>query len=273
VVSDIGDDPINNSLSDDNIAQPNWPFRLFFRGSASTEPPAHHAATPADPTGTHFQSFFNPPTGVLKNNKLVLAFGAGERADPTRFEDDASDANNNHYYVVVDDDPLELTSPAPNPLTGNYDEGDLADNSTLNSISCGSLQSSFQGYYLTGRDAEKFLTNSIVFLGDVITTSFVPTDPSVSVCTASGTGYLYQFGIECGDGSFTTHSGADEQRRKAIGAGMPSRPRVSVGGLNGGSAGGCETKVIVITSEGSTSNDCPGTPPSSGINLRSWRER
>jgi hypothetical protein len=107
----------------------------------------------------------------------------------------------------------------------------------------------------------------------VITTSFVPSNPSTSPCDASGTGYLYQFGIECGDGAFTTHTGDDEQRRKAIGAGLPSRPRVSVGGLNGDGSGGCETTVTVITSAGSTSNDCPGTPPSSGTKLRSWRER
>jgi len=274
-VTAIGDDPINNFTSNDNIAQPNWPFRLFFRGSASTEPPANHAATPTDPSGTHFQSFFFPPTGVLKNGKLVLAFGAGERADPTDFEDDGSTANNNHYYVVVDDDPLEKTSPAPDPLTDNVDEGDLADNTTLNSISCGALQSSYQGYYLTGRDAEKFVTNSTVFLGQVVTTSFVPDDPSVNSCNASGTGYLYRFGIECGDGKFTSNPGGDdEERRTAIGVGLPSRPRVSVGGLNqGGSSGGCESKVTVITSDGAISNDCPGPLPSSGIEVRSWRER
>jgi hypothetical protein len=104
----------------------------------------------------------------------------------------------------------------------------------------------------------------------------VATDPATAdACDGlPGTGYLYKFDLECGDGGFTSHSGDDNKRRTAIGGGLPSRPRVSVGGLNnGGGGGGCDSKVTVITSEGAVSNDCPGPLPTSGIQLRSWRER
>ncbi len=275
MVNDVGDDPINNTTSDDNLAQPNWPFRLLFRGSASTEPPAHHAATPADPAGTHFQSFFFPPTGVLRGTKLVLGLGAGERSDATRYKNDGSDTNNNHYYVIVDRDPGERSGTTPDPLLDFLTESDLADNSTLNSITCSALQSGYDGYFLTGRDSEKFITNSVIFLGDILTGSFVADDPNgANACQAAGDAFLYRFGVDCGDGGFTAHTGNDEQRRKAIGAGIPTRPRVSVGDLNqGGSSGGCNNRVVVVTSEGSIENDCPGSLPSTGIKVRSWRER
>ena len=272
VVSSVGDDPVNNIVGDDNLAQPNWPFRLFFRGAASTEPPTFPAA------GIHFQSFFFPPTAVLKSGKLVLAFGAGERADPigdAALYGDGSDANNNHFYVLKDADPYEQSSPAPDPVLDFKNESTLADNSTLDSVACSTLKASYDGYYLTGRDAEKFVTNSVVFLGEVFTLSFMPPNPAtVTACTASGQSFLYRFDLECGTGSYPTNPGSgNEDRRKAIGSGMPTRPRISVGGLNnGGGGGGCETKVVVITSDGSVENDCPGPLPGSGLNIRNWRQ-
>jgi hypothetical protein len=180
-------------------------------------------ATPASVAGVHFQSFFNPPTGVPRNGKLVLSLGAGERVDVMAFENDGSDANNNHYYVLVDSDPLEKTSSPPDPLTGNLTESDLADNADLNTETCSDLQANYEGYFLTGRDGEKFVTPSTVFMGDLYTGSHVPADPSLNACDLSGTGYIYRFNLECGDGG--------------------------------------------------VSNDCPGPLPSSGIDLRSWRER
>ena len=35
--------------------------------------------------------------------------------------------------------------------------------------SCDQMKSTTMGYYITGRDAEKFITNSVVFLGTVFT--------------------------------------------------------------------------------------------------------
>jgi hypothetical protein len=89
---------------------------------------------------------------------------------------------------------------------------------------------------------------------------------------------VYRFGLECGEGAYPDNApdGTSATRRNLIGGGLPTRPRVSVGGLNSGdgsTSGGCSNKVVVITSDGAIDNDCPGSLPSSGVNIRSWRER
>ena len=131
------------------------------------------------------------------------------------------------------------------------------------------------GFYLTARDSEKFITNSIIFRGEVITGSYVPSPPGSDPCNDTGESFLYRFGVECGQPGFSSNSGGEnDKRRKAIGDGIPTRPRVSVGGINqGGTSTGCSNKVVIITSDGQIENDCPGPLPSSGVNMRSWRER
>ncbi|MFP6661295.1 MAG: hypothetical protein VCB78_07545 [Myxococcota bacterium] len=278
VIRAPGDDPINNSSSHANVAQPNWPFRLFFRGSASTEPPPEALGQPFDIT-VHHQSFFYPATGVRYGSKLHLAFGAGERNNPVGSDaeyDDGLDSNNNHYYVVRDDNPLEGSGTPPDPITDAYAESDLADFDAPSQMSCTQMKSTKQGYFITGRDAEKFITNSLVFLGDVFTASFVPPDPddTASVCASAGDSYLYRFDLECGVGAFLSEPGGPaEERRRAIGSGVPTRPRVSVGCLNQGGGSGCKNKVVVITSDASIENIDSGNAASSGIKIRAWRDR
>jgi hypothetical protein len=115
----------------------------------------------------------------------------------------------------------------------------------------------------------------VIFFGEVFTGSFLPADPGADLCAATGTSFLYRFGVDCGEGAYPGNPGSgNDHRRKAVGGGLPTRPRVSVGGLNqGGSTGSCDNKVVVITSDGNIENDCPAPLPSSGIDIRSWRER
>jgi type IV pilus assembly protein PilY1 len=287
-VEAAGHDPINNTTTLNSLAQPDWPFRLFFRGAASNE---DGSTLPAELYGgswsnaVHYQSFFFPPTGVLRKGKLILAFGAGERADPIGPTSEWGDgcgtitgacANNNHYYVVKDDDPREAVGTLPNRLTGGLDEGDLLDIANVDdgTVTCNYMNANYSGYYLTARDAEKFVTASTIFLGDVYTGSFFPADPSaVTICDSRGTSYLYRFDLECGTGGFPDNSSPEEDRREPIGDGLPTRPRVSVGDLNQGDPSGCVNKIVVVTSDGEIWNDCPGSIPSSGVKIRSWRER
>ena len=278
VIKAPGDDPVNNGANYGNVAQPNWPFRLFFRGSASTEPPPEAVGQPFDIT-VHHQSFFFPPTGVRKGAQLHLAFGAGERNNPKGSDTDYADgidSNNNHYYVVRDPNPLDVFETTPNPITGAVVESDLADFDGPGAMSCAQMKTTKQGYFITSRDAEKFLTNSLVFLGDVFTASFVPPDPenAEEVCASTGESYLYRFDLECGTGYFQSAPGdANDKRRRVIGDGVPTRPRVSVGCLNQGGGSGCKNKVIVITSDASIENIDGGSAASSGIKVRSWRDR
>ena len=233
VVKAVGHDPINNTIGNNEMRQPDWPFRLFFQ-----------AGTSAEQSAGHYQSFFFPPTGVLRQGKLMLAFGAGERANPQGDAAEYADgdpSNNNHYYVVRDRDPLELI-PDFEPIADSLVEDDLADFDAPTPLSCDQMKATKEGYFITARDAEKFITNSVIFLGTVFTGSFMPPDPaSPDPCDASGEAFLYAFDLDCGGGLFTAEpGGAADERRKAIGSGIPSRPRVSVGDLTqgGGGAGG-----------------------------------
>ncbi len=280
VITEVGDDPINNSGGeDDSIEQPNWPFRLFMRGGTSLEPtlPPEQLGSTYDNT-VHYQSFFFPPTGVLRKGTVYLAYGAGERANPqgpVSAFNDGDDSNNNHYYVVKDADPLETGQTAPHAITGAVVETDLADLSSGTTMTCEQIDEKL-GYFITGRDAEKFITNSVIFFGEVFTASFLPADPAATdPCLSKGDAYLYRFDLECGVGAFQTEPGsADDKRRKKIGGGIPTRPRVSVGDLDGGGGGGgCVNKIVVITSDGNIDSDCPGSISSSGVRLRSWRQR
>ena len=270
VVSNIGDDPINNATGNKSLGQPNWPFELFFQANHSNDelsPPA------AWNSSTHFQSFFFPPTATKRGDSLVLAWGAGERADPDAGVDDtpgsppAGLSNNNHFYVVLDTDPKSTSGTATTLV-----ETDLIDIRDIDSgvKSCSDIA---KGFFITGRDREKFISNSVIFLGDIITTSYVPAATGANPCNATGESFFYRFSLDCGDPGFPSNPGTTEdKRRKAIGQGLPTRPRVSVGDLNtGGGGGGCKNKVIVITSDGQIENDCPGSLPTSGVEIRSWR--
>jgi len=268
VISPVGHDPINNSGSDDELTQPNWPFYVLFEAD--------------DHSAVHYQSFFYPPTAALRGGTLTLAFGAGERADThagstDAVADDYLDTDNNHYYVVKDADPfvqnpISTLTDAPPPVpAGDLVPIDLVDSGSNSCVDVANAD----GFFLTGRDREKFVTNSVIFLGEVITGSFVPADPSTSSCDSKGQAFLYRFDLHCGAGAYPSNPGTEaDKRRKAIGGGLPSRPRVSVGELNsGGGGGGCANKVVLITSEGGVENDCPGPLPSSGIDVRTWRAR
>jgi hypothetical protein len=237
----------------------------------------------------------------MRDGNLVLAFGAGERADPldptTIYSDGctfpisspmpAVCKNNNRFYVVKDTDPKETVGTFPNRDTGRIvetcsgtctGEGDLANFDASTPISCATMNTTKKGFYIVGRDAEKFISNSTIFLGKVFTGSFLQRDPSAAnICSASGTSYLYAFDIDCGVGSWPANSTDQDDRRLAIGSGLPTRPRVSAGSGSGGGGGGggtdCGNKLVLVTSDGGLYNDSPGACPSSGIKIRSWRER
>ena len=265
VVTATGDDPIHNSTANNSIGQPDWPFTQFFAASPST------GVTP-----THYQSFFAPPTAAYRHGELTLAWGAGERANLANGTLDTNAVNNNHFYVVEDSDPF-LVLGSQTTLT----ESDLVD--VTNNIEsdgttvaqCSDFANS-KGYYLTGDDREKFFVNAVIFLGDVITGSYVPADLGANSCNASGVSYFYRFNLRCGTGEYSSNSSSKEKRRKAVGGGIPTRPRVSVGGYGGGGGGGgggCDTKLVMITSDGEILNEGGDCPDSSGIGIRTWRAK
>jgi type IV pilus assembly protein PilY1 len=243
----------------------NWTFERVLEA-----PVYAYRDKPSDPWSYFYHNFFFPPTGVLRQGVLWLGLGSGERhnlkfwgvdpdgdgaADPSELGD------NNRFYVFSDIAPLKTGVDSDLPLT----ESDLTD--VTNVTGCGPI--SDRGYYLIGRHGEKFVTTSIVFLGNIFTGSFIPvetTDP----CVAGGEAWLWQFNFSCGEGGFPDES---DTRNKKIGTGVPTSPRISVGSSEEDEDDECkEMKVVVITSDGKVISDCAGKRPNSGVYLREWRQ-
>ncbi len=268
VIRDVGGDPINGSGTADDVDQPNWTFEKYFVAPSYTE-----SGT------TYYKSLFSPPTGTLKEGHLWLAFGTGERANLNYRGLSTTTADNNRFYVVKEPDPYSQLTTDPLPLIGTKgttttglspDPGHL-DDVTDGANGCSDITSPY-GFYIVAREEEKFVTNSVIFLGQVFTGSFIPSPVGTDPCTATGSAFLYQFDLLCGEGANSSATLPADKRRRALGSGMPTAPRVSVGELDPPS-GECPNKVVVITSQGELDNDCPGNLPSSGVKLREWRER
>jgi type IV pilus assembly protein PilY1 len=224
-ISALGGDPVNGAGSGDDVDQPNWPFKLFFE--------APIAAIGGD---DYYQNFYFPPTAALVDGKVWMAWGAGERRD-LNYEGDTGDENN-RLYVAFDPDPLEQLAVPLSTLT----ESDLVDaTSSPGGVTLGGAR----GYYIKGEDGEKFVTNSLVFGGQVIINSFTPT-PDVDPCLGRGLGKAYVFDLLTGEGFFVDASNNPE-RTFDLGMGLPTDPKVSVslgtpgGGGGGGGGGPCGT--------------------------------
>jgi type IV pilus assembly protein PilY1 len=265
VVRPPGGDPIHGSGSADLVSQPSWPFKKFFAAPSFTDGVSG---------STFYKSFFYPPTGTLHQGRLLLGFASGERHNLTANFVPSEDGDNNRIYVVSDLDPYENLSTPYATLT----ESDLEN--LTDSPNCVDA-STHRGYYVVGRDAEKFVTNGTIFLGDFFTGSFVP-NASADPCQARGDSYLYRFDLVCGDGSFDPATAGSTQpedlRRVRIGTGLPAPPRFSVGpaesdGDDDDDPPPCSNRVLVLTSDGNVDNQCGGETPNAGVKPHTWRLR
>jgi hypothetical protein len=254
VVTSPGGDPINGSSVDDDVDQPIWPFKLLFQAPVDT-----HAGK------SYYQNFYTSPAGALINNKLYLAWGSAYRQDlpyigPNNIDDQ------NRLYVVFDPDPLELAPPidpmdTDSPALGTVDEGDLVD--ATSSPGGVSITAGKRGFFIKGAEGEKFVTNTVIFAGLVITSSFTPT-PSADPCAARGDAQVYVFDLLTGEGYFTD-AGGNPERKLDIGVGLPTDPRVSVG------VGGTENRVYIEKS-GADLESFGAPNIRAGGRLLYWRE-
>jgi len=219
-------------------------------------------------TKSYYKSFFFPPTGLLRNGTLWLGVGTGERHN-LKFEGvdadgdgdaDAVDGDNNRFYVFSDLYPKASGVDGDLPL----DEADLVN--VTNNNDCDTPID--RGYYVIADEAEKFVTNSVIFLGTLFTGSFLPID-TTDPCVAGGEAFLWLFRFSCGVGQVDEDT---DDRKKKLGTGLPTAPRISVGNAEEDEAECTEMKVVVITSEGEVSSDCAGKRPNSGTYLREWLE-
>ena len=277
VLTDDVIDPINGSGGD--IEQrwdgtDGWKFLKIMTADYCSPIDGCTGAAPAP--APHYRSFYFPPAGALVGAKLWLVIGSGER-NQLDYES-TLDAEKNRLYVFHDSDPVEREASLPAAGVARYNDAGASphfvDASTL-SGSCTPPPPPAVGFYVEGEHGEKFITNSEIFFGVVLTSSYKP-DTTGSACEAAGDAFLYGFDLFCGEGKLPDPGGGSGKvDRVSIGAGIPNRPRVSVGAVSDDGGGGspCEDRVVVITSEGEAFTECPGGRPDSGVNLRSWRDR
>jgi type IV pilus assembly protein PilY1 len=285
-------DPINGTGDvTHNSTNDTWPFVKLF-SAASCQSADGCTANP------HYRSFFFPPTGALVGQSLWLAVGSGERNALSFIG--TLDAQKNRFYVFKDNDPLEreLTGSTSTPrYTDAGSSSDFVDADTLTG-SCNPPPSPAVGFYVTGANGEKFITESTIFFGTVLATSYLPTT-STDPCEVGGEAFLYGFKLKCGEGIFPPDPSdpTTPVRSVSIGGGLPNRPRVSVGPVSADRNGDgvvdakdygtvdtngdgvvddkdkpkCRDMAVVITSEGSAFMQCPGGRPDSGVHTKSWR--
>jgi Tfp pilus tip-associated adhesin PilY1 len=219
VISDVGHDPINSAST--STAQPAWHFEKFF----STPPyPAPPAAGPR-----HYRSFFFAPSATLKSGTLWLAFGSGERANLNYagVTNTPPVDENNRFYAVKDMDPFADAVPSPQVPMAESSLLDITGDS-----SCADVGSN-NGFFFRGADGEKFVTATDIFFYYVFVASFKP-GVSSNPCLTGGNATLYAFKVYCGEGLFDDGSG-NPVATIDLGDGMPTDPKVSLSGADGGS--------------------------------------
>jgi type IV pilus assembly protein PilY1 len=247
VIHPIAEDRVNDGSG--VLTQPGWTFRKFF--TAPT-----YQAVAGDPV--HYNSFFFPPAATLRNGVLWLALGSGERQNLV-LEGIAGDAgDNNRFYAFNDGDVYETSIPAQ---TLPLDESNLLDVSNTNT--CSDV-AAYRGYYLVGADGEKWVTNVDVFLYYVFAASFIPSNTG-DPCDVGGESFLYVFRIYCGEGFFDDGSGNPE-RSIALGEGMPTDPRITVG------TEGDTSHRVIINQQGGDIISLQAPPGFQGSGMFYWRE-
>ncbi len=244
VISEIGEDRVNDSSAVGDFSQPSWPFKKFF-----SAPITHVAGV------DYYRSFYFPPAGALVGRNLWLAIGSGERGN-IGFEGIAGEDENNRFYVFLERDPFETIVPAYSTLA----EADLTDLS--NTQACTSITD--PGYFFKLADGEKIVTNTEIFARIVLAGTFTPTNTG-NPCTSKGVGTLYAFRVDCGGGYFTDGGGAPT-RSFDIGEGMPTDPQVSVG------VDGKDNLVFIEKSGADLESISAPTIPNNAKTLLYWRE-
>jgi type IV pilus assembly protein PilY1 len=203
-----------------------------------------------------YQSFFYAPSATLIGGTLVLAYGAGERADLMYPGQNGKDENN-RFYVIKDENPTGVSA-----FSTIYDESDLTDITGLDQ----DPDSTDYGFFQVAADSEKFITNPNIFAGFVITSSYMPDLTGANICTTTGESFLYVFDIRTGLGAYfdagvTT---GDDARRLSIGSGVSSDPQISM------SRSG--NQLYIQTSSGrvvQTPPPLPNTPP---VDMIYWKQ-
>ena len=258
-IDTVGEDPIRNVAY--GTDQPNWPFSRFFATDSYLDPVSGNR---------YWKSLFFRPGLTRIAGTYWMAFATGQRANlrwagfPSTTDDD------DRIYVMKDLDLFLKLDPTPTTLTeADIDGGSPGAADYTTTLGTCNPPAGL-GFYVRGAaDGEKFVTQTVLFAGYVITASFTPA--AVVACGESGDGTLYTFSLACGEGLTVTNSVTSAQTtitKSNMGGGMPSDPQVTMDNKSG------DTTVIVRLQDGAIWQP-PGdfNAGSEGYGQLYWRER
>jgi type IV pilus assembly protein PilY1 len=227
----------------------NWTPRRLFRGYSGTK-------------------IFYPPDLVLESGYAYLYFGTGDRMNPMTIT-----SYINRFYAVKDKN--ETDAAFQSRVGGVLTESNLVDvtqdllqnpsssQSTINNIQT-QLRNGDGWYIQLENSGEKVLAPPVVISGDVIYTTFTPTN---TVCSSGGDARIYAVDYLTAEALWNldaTNTGLQKtDRSQVIGNGIPTEPVIVIG------ADGVARVYVAVGGKVVLMNDSPGNE---GFILDSWRE-
>ncbi|MAE95703.1 MAG: hypothetical protein CL910_13690 [Deltaproteobacteria bacterium] len=258
-IGSIGEDPIVNVAY--GTDQPNWPFGRYFAADSYLD---------SSSGNRYWKSIFFRPGLTRMSGTYWMAFGTGQRANLQWSGFSSTTADDERLYVMKNLDLFMTGNPTPTTLTESDIDGGSPGAADYTTTLGACNPPSGLGYYIRGvGDGEKFVTQTVLFAGYVISASFTPA--AVVACGAAGDATLYTFSVECGEGLTVTNSATGTTTtivKSDMGDGMPSNPQVTMDNKTG------DTTVIVRMQDGAIWQP-PGdfNAGAEGHGQLYWRER
>jgi hypothetical protein len=237
----------------------------------------------------HYHSIFQSAAAAFNNRVLTLSFASGERANlGYSGEADPNDPNslvglhddNNRFWVLKDRTPTGIGAfpatqpiyeaprvPAAVPLAGH---GSLTDVTN----SANDLNTADEGYFFRVKDAEKFITNHLIFDGNVVTVSFTPdaviSAPTDNDCSLAGATSEWAWRLSDAGAALDNPIEANELvRTRSLGNGAPTDPRISV---STNETGEIVVKITAQTSIGEVVNPDGGGLSLNPVDMIYWNQ-
>lgn len=247
-----------------------WPADILFQA-----PVADLAAG-----AKHYHSIFTGAAAAYLKGQLSLNFGSGERADLGYIGAAGSDPNdivgpyddNNRFWVVLDRAPLGSGAfPSTLPIYEAATSGhqNLTDLTYINTTD---PDPNDAGYFFRVPDGQKFVTDPIVFNGQVFSLTYLPDPAGAGAsgdCALGGTTFQWAFSLSSGIGVLDDPASTATIRGAMLSNGAPTNPRITVAK---GPDGKPIVKITVQTSTGALPPPPNGPGAPNPVETIFWRQ-
>jgi len=249
------------TLTSGKVPNTVWPAGLFFQAPVAT------IAAGAK----HYHSIFQGAAAAYLKGILSLSFGSGERADLGYVGDPVTPADpndivglyddNNRFWVVLDRAvPAFGTGAFPSTLPIYEAATSGHQNLTDITYTASDTDPNDAGYFFRVPDGQKFITDNIVFSGQVFSLTYMPDAANAGSggsCALGGTTIQWAWTLSSGVGVLDNPTDPTTTVRNAtLSNGAPTNPRITVAK---GPDGKPRVKVTVQTSTGQQPD--PPHPP------------